>query len=605
MADIKLSRRRMLQLVAGTFAGAVLQVQGTLRIDASRFPASKALERLRAEAFAESSHGIVPRGMLSVAPPLPDQATPPPRPPGGRPPPPRPPRPTFAPTNAPTTIAPTVEPTPSPIASANSGRFGRMFPNLPAYSAADDDLRRLAVSMIEGLNEDGSGPVEVEEATAPSNNGNLPAGYTYLGQLIDHDLTFDPTPLGQQEVDPNALRNFRTPRFELDNLYGNGPADNPYLYQNDGVRLLIGKNRTGEDDLPRNSEEDNARALIGDPRNDENLILSQLHLAFIKYHNRVVGEIGHSATLFADAQRTVRFHYQWLVLYDFLTRIVGTEMVDNVLRNKPQFFKLTGQPFMPVEFSGAAYRFGHSMIRSTYSLNEQTAGENPDGSPREINLFDPSDLTSITANDLRGFRRRPANRQIDWSHFFEFPGKKDNMQVARAFDTQLSHGLGGLPLAVTGAFPQSLAERNLKRGVMLGLPSGQAVARAMGVPDSQIITANNSTLRFQIGTGYIMDGKIEETVPHIDAAEKTYLEGKFGLETPLWYYILKEAELINKGRQLGPVGGRIVAEVFIGLMQADSQSFLNLNPAWKPRKGQFGCRQDGSFTMNDLLTHVQ
>jgi hypothetical protein len=483
-----------------------------------------------------------------------------------------------------------------------------MFGTLTAFAPAGDDLRRLAITMVEGLNEDGTGPVEAEDATMPSNNAVVPAGYTYLGQFIDHDLTFDPTPMSttlQSEGDPAAIRNFRTPRFDLDNLYGNGPSDNPFFYQSDGVHFLIGKNKTGEDDLPRNSEADDARALIGDPRNDENLIVSQLQLAFMKYHNRVVDELGARGNLFEEARRTVRLHYQWLVIHDFLTRIVGTTMVEDILKNKPQFFKINGQPYMPVEFSGAAYRFGHSMVRSNYSLNAMTFGEDASGKPKEIVLFDHTAPTNVSANDLRGFRRRPANRQIDWSHFFQFPGKEDNLQVARAFDTQISHGLGALPTSITGDAMPSLPERNLKRGVMLGLPTGQAIGRAMHLPESQIISIDNPTYRFQVGTGYLVAGELEETVPDIAPSEKAYLEKVFGRETPLWYYILKEAELIGKGRQLGPVGGRIVAEVFIGLMQADKDSLLNVSPTWQPRKGQFGSRKDGEFTMVDLLQYIQ
>src|SRR6266536_1279728 len=170
-----------------------------------------------------------------------------------------------------------------PRSVSYDGRFGRMFRKLAPFEPSYDDLTRLAAIMIEPTDANGD-PVDVEQPEAPSNNDSVPAGITYLGQFIDHDLTFDPTSKLQRENDPDGLRNFRTPRFDLDSLYGSGPDDNPFLYQ-DGVKFLIGQNGTGEEDLPRNTA---GRALIADPRNDENLIVSQLHLAFLKYHNKVV-----------------------------------------------------------------------------------------------------------------------------------------------------------------------------------------------------------------------------------------------------------------------------------------------------------------------------
>lgn len=161
----------------------------------------------------------------------------------------------------------------------------------------------------------------------------------------------------------------------------------------------------------------------------------------------------------------------------------------------------------------------------------------------------------MAANDLRGFRRRTADREIDWVHFFAFEGEAEKLQPSRAFDTQLSHGLGRLPNNVIGDPMPSLAVRNLNRGVMLGLPSGRAIARAMGISDAQIVSVDNPVYRFQIVTNYQVAGATEETVPQLAAAEKAYLEGVFGREMPLWYYILKEAELLQGGRHLGPVGG--------------------------------------------------
>src|SRR5262249_27898883 len=272
---------------------------------------------------------------------------------------------------------------------------------------------------------------------------------------------FDPTSKLQRDNDPDGLQNFRTPRFDLDSIYGRGPDDSPFLYQ-DGVRMLIGKNATNEDDLPRNSA---GRALIGDPRNDEHLIVSQLHLAFLKYHNKVVDEIVKAnpslsgTALFEQARQVVRWHYQWIVLREFLERVVGEKVIKDILRSEDyfvavgndvnqafvwktdlKFFNWKAQPCMPVEFAVAAYRFGHSMVRRDYALNTKTEGED-----NQVLIFDPSAPDDDQANDLRGFRIRPKDRQIEWFRFFKFPGKDEELQHARAIDTQLVFGLGRLP----------------------------------------------------------------------------------------------------------------------------------------------------------------
>ncbi|HZS03974.1 MAG TPA: heme peroxidase family protein [Blastocatellia bacterium] len=513
-----------------------------------------------------------------------------------------------------------------PRSASYDGRFGRLFRNLAPFDVNTDDLRRLAVTMIEKA-------VDVEKDDGSlSNNDRIPAGFTYLGQFIDHDLTFDPNSKLQRDNDPDGLRNFRTPRFDLDSLYGRGPADEPFLYA-DGRHLLVGKNATNEPDLPRN---DNGRAITGDPRNDENLIVSQLHLAFLQFHNAVLDELGAG---FEDARTMVRWHYQWIVLRDFLRHVVGDELVNSILVRDEyevaaavapgpkgkvtlkdasvwnahlKFFKWKQQPFMPVEFSVAAYRFGHSMVRGDYALNPQTSA---DEGGEEVPIFDPTQPDNNDADDLRGFRRRPKDRKIEWNRFFNFKptGKEDDkLQPARAIDTLLVAGLGGLPtnVAPPDTAPNlpfgNLAFRNLLRGQSLGLPSGQAVARAMGIPESLIVSANNPKFKFSVGPTYkLANGKPDPSVPDISKDEKKFLEGRFGEETPLWYYILKEAELICQGRTLGPVGGRIAAEVFIGLLAADPFSFLNVAPDWQPTKGRFGCPADGQYDMATLLKFVQ
>lgn len=445
-----------------------------------------------------------------------------------------------------------------PQAPSYEGRFGRMFRSLATFKQPDELLERLANTMHEDPN------------TSPD-NPEIPAGYTYLGQFIDHDITFDPTSSLQRMNDPEGLVNFRTPRFDLDSLYGSGPADEPFQFDESsaGVKFLIGKGRdtnsgavTSDDDLPRNEQ---GRALIGDPRNDENVIVSQLHLAFLKLHNRFVEEVSANQgfageDLFKEAQRLARWHYQWVVVHDFLVRIVGEEIVNSILlppdetgvrKIKLRHYRWKVQPFMPVEFSVAAYRFGHSQVRPTYSINNTVQNlpifsQNPTPGPLE---------------DFRGFRFLPQGWTVDWSFFFDVSGPRTSRQASRAIDTKLAEGLFKLP----GEPPeqQSLALRNLQRGRALGLPSGQRVATAVGVPD---------LTREELG---------------------------FWQPAPLWFYILKESELRHGGARIGPVGGIIVAEVLLGLLAGDPLSWINVEPTWTPTIPD--ADNDGKITMVDLL----
>jgi hypothetical protein len=481
-----------------------------------------------------------------------------------------------------------------PHAHFDGGRFGRLFRRLPPCEADDGDLHRLAATMIETTKD--------AEDDVPTNNPDVSAGYTYFAQFVDHDLTFDPTSVLQRLNDPEGLEDFRTPRFDLDNLYGRGPMDSPFMYDGDKLRLDLSED--GRPDLPRSSV---GRALIGDPRNDENLIVSQLHLAFLQFHNNVVDTLGGSAGFdrFQAARQIVQDHYQWLVLHELLPLIVGRPLLEALLPEELHPFLVRGavqqvgvrrprltlyhprvRPFMPVEFSAAAYRFGHSMVRFDYTLNERG----------EVPLFS----RDATGNDLSGFRRRPAGRTIEWFRFFPMPWVSEDrgaLQRARSFDTLISAGLAHLPASLSAGGPVSLPERNLLRGKALGLPSGQAVAAAMGLPGSLILSAGNgSTAPFQIAPRFR-----SPSAPKLEKGDADELTRRFGESTPLWYYVLKEAEVLNDGRALGPVGGRIVAETMLGILYGDSSSFVNTRPNWTPRSGRFGARLDGTFTVGHFL----
>src|SRR5437867_973977 len=281
----------------------------------------------------------------------------------------------------------------APQSSSFEGRFGRMFRRLQPATFTPQALHALAQAMIAEHENEPTPETEVDN----EENQGIAAGYTYLGQFIDHDLTFDPASSLTKQNDPQALVDFRTPRFDLDSVYGGGPDAQPYLYESDGRHLQLGRRLTGNPndpnsrDVPRHASQSGsgpqrARALIGDPRNDENVIVSQLQALMLRFHNRMADE--HPRRDFQSLQRLVRWHYQWVVVNDFLVTIAGKDLVHSILphlasgqsmlKDKPQvrFYKFQNNPFIPVEFSAAAYRFGHSMVRPIYRLNTKL-GQDP------------------------------------------------------------------------------------------------------------------------------------------------------------------------------------------------------------------------------------
>lgn len=481
------------------------------------------------------------------------------------------------------------------------GRFGRMFRTLPPADHSEEELKALAKQMVAPLE---TKPFS-DDPDAEENSG-ISAGYTYFGQFIDHDLTFDPASSLEKTNDPDGLTDFRTPRFDLDCVYGRGPDDQPYLYRDGGLRMLQGRALTGTSDtrardLPRNSPTEadaRRRALIGDPRNDENVIVSQLQGIFLRFHNAVVDKMEALAkegekVEFEDVQRIVRWHYQWVVLHDFLPTIVGHDVIDSILPHlksgksiyvdKPQlrFFHWRYAPFMPIEFAAAAYRFGHSMVRPFYRLSTT------------IPHFPIFKVPTVFGQDLTGFGEFPANWAIDWKLFFAFdknPTKSGPHRVQPAYkiDTSLVNPLGNLPPRIAEKVP-SLAERNLLRGMRMNLPSGQTIARHMGVepiPDEKLF----------VGKATEEDAK--DNVPLLKVSPH------FRDNAPLWYYVLAEAQQQFKKDdtpiRLGDVGGRIVAETFIGLLLGDNHSYIAQEPNWKPLFGH-----NGKFMIHDLITVAQ
>jgi hypothetical protein len=457
-----------------------------------------------------------------------------------------------------------------------SDRFGRMFPDLPPFIPADDRRRGALMDMGRpGELMDANDPLEagpdqlvLDPALSANNPNNTThtAGTTFFGQFLDHDITFDTTsPLGFPTPPENSV-NARTPALDLDSLYGGGPTADPELYQADRVRLRIESGGLFED-LPRMA---NGTAIIGDPRNDEHAILAGLHAAFILFHNNVVQMLqdsGFGGNLFAEARRIVTWHYQWLIVHEFLPLFVGQSMVNNILNNGRQYYHPEpGPAHIPVEFQ-IGYRFGHSMVRPSYALNlgEISGGQ---GDPFFGFIFDPAGEGQPDPVDLRGGTRAP-RRFVGFEIFFNFDD--GFVRPNKMIDTVLSTPLFNLPLQTIPSQdpPTSLVQRNLLRHLTWEVPAGQLVAQRMG----------NQQLHLQELSGYGNGVALEN-------------------QSPLWYYMLAEAERLAGGLTLGPTGGRIVGEVFIGLLQLDPSSYLAADPTWTPT---LPSQAPGDFRVTDLL----
>jgi len=461
---------------------------------------------------------------------------------------------------------------------APEGRFGRL---LPALDARQPTGEALADTMGAA-----GGPMDLGSATHDS---LLPAGFTFLAQFLDHDLDFDPTSSLERQADPNAISNFRTPALDLDNVYASGPSATPHIYDSmsGGEKLLVNGS-----DLARNSQ---GTALIGDPRNDENMILSQLELAFMKCHNAIVDGLkagtfqdafgapaatnedtsGGESTVFLAAQQLLRWHYQWMVIHEFLPLMCGPAVVNDILTNGPSFFEPSKkhEPYIPVEFSVAAYRFGHATIRANYNVN---------AAHPSVPLFPTNPAAPTTPRtDLRGGPVDPSFA-VHWANFFD-RDPTSPAQKAKRIEPLLNTLLLDLPNSVIPASVvvplRSLASRNLLRSEALMVPSGQDVARALGVAhplDAAGLRAVASTC----------GGK---TLPLTDEQLR---------DCYLWYYLLAESFQEYSGNRLGTAGARIVAEVFLGVIDADSLSYRNMFPKWTPT---LPAVVPGTFTIVDIL----
>jgi hypothetical protein len=458
--------------------------------------------------------------------------------------------------------------------------FGRLF------AARDHEYDSLGISFLAGA----LGPMQESNlaglpAPSPAKPAN-PAGFTFLGQFVDHDMTefrvvgddlklieSNPVITKRQRVLEDVRRpegtisvtttNGRTGKLDLDSVYGLLGTAQPDLFDAGGNFRLH-----NDEDIMRGGAFKNSR-LIADPRNDENKLITQIHILFEKLHNTIhatksgaPSEIGPSGPIFLETKAEVVATYQRIILHDYIPRIVRAEQIDAVLeklehsetryqamnaRNRALLRELglnqldtDATVAVPVEFSHAVFRLGHSQLRNGYLLRSGQPG---------VPLFD----TSLGGNDLRG--NKPLNPGgggtnflVQWRHFFKLVAA--NPQPGNAIDGNLPDAIFRLPPPAIGEPPVSLAERNIRRGVDFGLPSGQIAAA-----------------EFSTTYGFIEPTPLSTLFPDaIFAPKAEVLERAANLqwETPLWYYILKEAGAYTAGPQLGTVGGLVVAETLIG-----------------------------------------
>ena len=441
------------------------------------------------------------------------------------------------------------------------GHYSRLFqkPAAPVTSEQEPRLIELGQAMRYEIEREGTLTPRV--------------GFTYFGQFLGHDLTHDVTPLAGPYSDPARTPNYRTPSFDLDHVYGGGPKTSPYLYEGEPGAETFNIGATTPTGYLRDLPLKQGTVLIGDQqdrRNLDNLILRQLHVVFLKFHNEAIKQVGSesalasldelgSGTLFERAQRLVRWHYQWIIRHDFLPRILHPNTW-NYQEGRTLSHPEPGKNYsVPIEFSLAAFRFGHSMVRNAYRLNCRQ---------KRVLI---SELMALgqSASPI------PDDYLIEWGTFFDGMPTSGPQASSNYIDTSISRAMHGLsPNTIRlsdrceSPDPSNLPVRTLLRGARAGLPSGQEVAEALlaqgRIKSDDCLTSAQLTQDTCDQSG---------TVLHRTGLEQN---------TPLFYYLLKEAELNGGGIALGPIGSHIVSEVIQGALEADPDSYMSVaGPKWK------------------------
>jgi len=466
----------------------------------------------------------------------------------------------------------------------NENQYFRLFDTLPPLISLIDDLELLAFIMQRA---DMPLPVPTPDIIIPDARAvgsTIPALMTYFGQFVDHDITFEQRSVLGQVADISTLVNARTSWFDLDCVYG---LNNEYLTVDGGTKFLIVTNSVGEEDLPRDPI--TGQALIPDVRNNENLIVQHLQLAFLKFHNRVIDELRLNPLLIPSelvntARQIVTYHYQHMVINEYLKRILLPIEFERLFVNgldisNSRIYNET--PKMPIEVSGAIYRFGHALVRNEYYLNIN----------EELPIF-----SLKKPQDMRGMRPLPPGLHLDFHLFAPMPNF-NGFQVTEKIGPYLVQNLFQLPLDNN----DSLSRLNLVRGLTLNLPSGQSIAKFLGIPYLDNSNPDpNFWVNIALEENFAAENSLDpETL--ITPEILSYLNMIFGTETPLWYYILKEAEVFGNGNYLGPLASRIIGEYFYSLLKKSQVSILN--QPFTPTVGAWGCVETGKYLICDWLSY--
>ena len=392
------------------------------------------------------------------------------------------------------------------------------------------------------------------------------AGFTYFGQFIDHDLTFmrqtalDPE---SQALDPTKLLAGRKPALDLDSIYGGGITDSIALFDKSNGKFILGDTKFGSGkDFFRSFERRSKTALIADERNDENLLVAQMQVLFMRYHNKLVDYyFGQGFTnpkrLFKLAQREAICTYQWIALRNFASQLLPLEIYDSViLRGNGRIFQPNvADPKMSIEFVGAAFRL-HSLVLPSYIINQK--GGNATTNKSIQDLFRARGKGDVSLFPL------PEDFEIDWRFFFRFsnyPNMGRSLNRARLIQPSVNSEMNSVP--VPGSCPISMLRRNIDRGYELGLPSGQSV--------------------YAFLHRHFANQLPNITVTQPDLSELVRLlapENPTRSATPLWVYIMMEALTLASGTKLGLMGGWIVADTLMAAFESSETRFDKLR--WAP-----------------------
>lgn len=440
----------------------------------------------------------------------------------------------------------------------------------------------------------------------------LPAVYTYFGQFVNHDMS---APTGGMLVNvaslspagimgsldlPGLFKEWRAADIEpildhfvnehetpltLSSLYGDGPdSDDPEvqaLYADDRLHFrlaqtiglsaerfgaitktppgLIHRNQ-GAHDIPR----DGTRALIADRRNDSNLILCQLHLALMLLHNKAVDAlqpgIPDRVALFAAARQLVNLHYQWCILNDYLPHLLADGVLATVLADAPRLRTNA----VPMEFTTAAFRFGHSMVGESYDFNPNFGFQGRIKAAATLKeLFDFTSHAGMRGQAVQ----LPDHWVADWNRLTRL--SPDGATQSERIDLDFSVTMLNLVGEGASLTHGSIFFRNILRGFHRRIPFGQQLASAYKLPvlsDAQIAAA------LPPKTMVPDDGNLRELAR--DMGILTH--------TPAWVYFLAEAQVLSGGERLGPTASHIIAETFVGLLRHNPMSVLNVMGGWHP-----------------------